>query len=75
MKLPSKSQAGAPAVSYFELTILSSDRYKRANAAFVALVRNNEREAMRDSMRSVEMRGNRRWGYPWFVHSLSSVIV
>ncbi|GAA6060541.1 hypothetical protein JCM10212_006905 [Sporobolomyces blumeae] len=39
--------------------------YKRANAAFVALVRNNEREAMRDSMRSVEMRGNRRWGYPW----------
>ncbi|GAA5999320.1 hypothetical protein JCM5350_007446 [Sporobolomyces pararoseus] len=39
--------------------------YKRANAAFVALVRNNERESMRDSMRSVEMRGNRRWGYPW----------
>ncbi|GAA5835185.1 hypothetical protein JCM3766R1_006895 [Sporobolomyces carnicolor] len=39
--------------------------YKRASAAFVALVRNTEREAMRDSMRSVEMRGNRRWGYPW----------
>ncbi|GAA5888928.1 hypothetical protein JCM5296_002741 [Sporobolomyces johnsonii] len=39
--------------------------YKRANAAFVALVRNNEREAMRDSMRSVEMRFNRRAGYPW----------
>ncbi|GAA5931713.1 glycosyltransferase family 15 protein [Sporobolomyces koalae] len=39
--------------------------YKRANAAFVALVRNNEREAMRDSMRSIEMRGNRKWGYPW----------
>ncbi|GAA5900211.1 glycosyltransferase family 15 protein [Sporobolomyces salmoneus] len=39
--------------------------YKRGNAAFVALVRNNERESMRDSMRSVEMRGNRRWGYPW----------
>ncbi|GAA5882615.1 hypothetical protein JCM16303_002073 [Sporobolomyces ruberrimus] len=39
--------------------------FKRANAAFVALVRNNERESMRDSMRSIEMRGNRRWGYPW----------
>ncbi|CEQ40000.1 SPOSA6832_01569 [Sporobolomyces salmonicolor] len=43
----------------------TSYSYKRANAAFVALVRNNEREAMRDSMRSVEMRFNRRAGYPW----------
>ncbi|KAL7340176.1 nucleotide-diphospho-sugar transferase [Rhodotorula toruloides] len=39
--------------------------FKRANAAFVALVRNGEREAMRDSMRSVESRFNRRFGYPW----------
>ncbi|GAA5926499.1 hypothetical protein JCM10213_002369 [Rhodosporidiobolus nylandii] len=39
--------------------------FKRANAALVALVRNNEREAMRDSMRSLESRFNRRFGYPW----------
>lgn len=45
-------------------------RFKRANAAFVALVRNGEREAMRDSMRSVESRFNRRFGYP--VSSLRS---
>ncbi|GAA5999332.1 glycosyltransferase family 15 protein [Rhodotorula paludigena] len=39
--------------------------FKRANAAIVALVRNNEREAMRNSMRSLEARWNRRYGYPW----------
>ncbi|GAA5951664.1 hypothetical protein JCM8115_005212 [Rhodotorula mucilaginosa] len=39
--------------------------FKRANAAFVALVRNSEREAMRDSMRSVEARFNKKFGYPW----------
>ncbi|GAA6026792.1 hypothetical protein JCM8097_005864 [Rhodosporidiobolus ruineniae] len=39
--------------------------FKRANAALVALVRNSEREAMRDSMRSLESRFNRRFGYPW----------
>ena len=57
-----------------EQDISPTCRYKRANAAFVALVRNNEREAMRDSMRSVEMRGNRRWGYPWFVCLPASVL-
>ncbi|GAA6048946.1 hypothetical protein JCM3770_007132 [Rhodotorula araucariae] len=39
--------------------------FKRANAAFVALVRNNEREDMRNSMRHLEARFNRRYGYPW----------
>ncbi|GAA5969993.1 hypothetical protein JCM11641_000222 [Rhodosporidiobolus odoratus] len=39
--------------------------FKRANAALVALVRNNERESMRDSMRHLESRFNRRFGYPW----------
>ncbi|GAA6001185.1 hypothetical protein JCM10207_007449 [Rhodosporidiobolus poonsookiae] len=39
--------------------------FKRANAALVALVRNNEREAMRDSMRSLESRFNKKFGYPW----------
>ncbi|GAA5929575.1 hypothetical protein JCM3775_002380 [Rhodotorula graminis] len=39
--------------------------FKRANAAFVALVRNNEREAMRNSMRHLESRFNRRYNYPW----------
>lgn len=39
--------------------------FKRANAAFVALVRNSEREAMRDSMRNVEARFNKKFGYPW----------
>lgn len=39
--------------------------FKRANAAFVALVRNSEREAIRDSMRSVESRFNKKFGYPW----------
>ncbi|GAA6013238.1 hypothetical protein JCM8202_003078 [Rhodotorula sphaerocarpa] len=39
--------------------------FKRANAAFVALVRNGEREAMRNSMRNVEARFNKKFGYPW----------
>ncbi|GAA5869008.1 hypothetical protein JCM8547_003249 [Rhodosporidiobolus lusitaniae] len=40
--------------------------FKRQNAALVALVRNGEREAMRDSMRSLESRFNKKYGYPWF---------
>ncbi|GAA5908386.1 hypothetical protein JCM6882_007923 [Rhodosporidiobolus microsporus] len=39
--------------------------FKRANAALVALVRNSEREAMRDSMRHLESRFNKKYGYPW----------
>lgn len=39
--------------------------YKRANAALVSLVRNNEKDSMRDSMRHVEERFNRKFGYPW----------
>ncbi|GAA5829620.1 hypothetical protein JCM11251_000225 [Rhodosporidiobolus azoricus] len=39
--------------------------FKRSNAALVALVRNSEREAMRDSMRSLESRFNKKYGYPW----------
>ncbi|KAK4058920.1 hypothetical protein OIO90_000366 [Microbotryomycetes sp. JL221] len=39
--------------------------YKRANAALVALVRNGEKDAMQNSMRSVEAKFNRKFGYPW----------
>lgn len=31
----------------------------------MALVRNNERESMRSSLRQIEERFNRRAGYPW----------
>ncbi|EGF99049.1 family 15 glycosyltransferase, partial [Melampsora larici-populina 98AG31] len=39
--------------------------YRRANATFVALVRSSERESMMQSMRSIEDRVNRKFGYPW----------
>ncbi|KAL8293174.1 hypothetical protein RQP46_000868 [Phenoliferia psychrophenolica] len=39
--------------------------FKRANAALVSLVRNGEKDAMRESMRHVEERFNRKFGYPW----------
>ncbi|KAM0754115.1 glycosyl transferase [Meredithblackwellia eburnea MCA 4105] len=39
--------------------------FKRANAALVSLVRNGEKDSMRDSMRHVEERFNRKFGYPW----------
>ncbi|KAH9822679.1 nucleotide-diphospho-sugar transferase [Melampsora americana] len=39
--------------------------YRRANATFVALVRSLEREPMMQSMRSIEDRVNRKFGYPW----------
>ncbi|KAH8927267.1 glycosyltransferase family 15 protein [Atractiella rhizophila] len=39
--------------------------YKRANAAFVSLVRNGELGSIKESMRSVEERFNRKAGYPW----------
>jgi alpha 1,2-mannosyltransferase len=37
----------------------------RAKAGFIVLVRNNELGGMRDSMRDVEDRFNRKYGYPW----------
>jgi alpha 1,2-mannosyltransferase len=37
----------------------------RAKAGFIVLVRNGELESMRDSMRNVEDRFNRKYGYPW----------
>jgi alpha 1,2-mannosyltransferase len=37
----------------------------RAKAGFIVLVRNNELEGMRESMRDVEFRFNRKYGYPW----------
>jgi alpha 1,2-mannosyltransferase len=37
----------------------------RAKAGFVVLVRNSELSSMRDSMRHVEERFNRKYGYPW----------
>lgn len=41
--------------------------YKRANAVIVSLVRNSELGAMRESMRDVENKFNRKFGYPWCV--------
>jgi len=41
------------------------NRYKRAKATYVSLVRNNELGAMRDSMRQIESAFNRKAGYPW----------
>lgn len=44
----------------------------RAKAGFIVLVRNGELEAMRSSMRHVEERFNRKYGYPWiFLNSES----
>lgn len=37
----------------------------RAKAGFIVLVRNQELEDMRSSMRDVEDRFNRKYGYPW----------
>lgn len=37
----------------------------RANAGFVVLVRNAELPSMRESMRDVEEKFNRKYGYPW----------
>lgn len=41
--------------------------YKRANAGIVSLVRNGELQPMKESMRDVEDRFNRKFGYPWYV--------
>jgi alpha 1,2-mannosyltransferase len=43
----------------------SLNKYKRAKATFVSLVRNGELGSMRDSMRQVEAVFNRKAGYPW----------
>lgn len=37
----------------------------RENAAFVVLVRNNDLDSMRTTMRQLEDRFNRKFGYPW----------
>ncbi|WFD31767.1 hypothetical protein MSPP1_002806 [Malassezia sp. CBS 17886] len=37
----------------------------RAKAGFIVLVRNSELEGMREAMRDVEDRFNRKYGYPW----------
>ncbi|SNX82532.1 probable KRE2 - alpha-1,2-mannosyltransferase [Melanopsichium pennsylvanicum] len=37
----------------------------RAKAGFIVLVRNSELEGMRESMRDVEEKFNRKYGYPW----------
>lgn len=37
----------------------------RAKAGFIVLVRNAELQAMRESMRDVEEKFNRKYGYPW----------
>lgn len=37
----------------------------RAKAGFIVLVRNSELNGIRDSMRDVEDRFNRKYGYPW----------
>lgn len=40
--------------------------YQRSNAAIVSLVRNNELDAMKSSMRYLEERFNRKFGVSWF---------
>ncbi|KAJ1034365.1 hypothetical protein NDA18_001226 [Ustilago nuda] len=37
----------------------------RAKAGFIVLVRNSELQGMRESMRDVEEKFNRKYGYPW----------
>ncbi|PWN99954.1 putative KRE2-alpha-1,2-mannosyltransferase [Tilletiopsis washingtonensis] len=37
----------------------------RAKAGFIVLVRNNELHGMKESMKDVEFRFNRKYGYPW----------
>lgn len=37
----------------------------RAKAGFIVLVRNSELQSMRESMRDVEEKFNRKYGYPW----------
>lgn len=45
----------------------------RAKAAFIVLVRNGEINNMRESMRDVEEKFNRKYGYPWvFLNSAYS---
>ncbi|WFD03189.1 hypothetical protein MOBT1_001878 [Malassezia obtusa] len=41
------------------------NKMPRAKAGFIVLVRNSELEDMRKSMRDVEDRFNRKYGYPW----------
>lgn len=42
-----------------------ANKAPRAKAGFIVLVRNSELGAMRESMRDVEDRFNRKYGYPW----------
>jgi alpha 1,2-mannosyltransferase len=42
-----------------------TNKAPRAKAGFVVLARNSELEAMRRSMKDVEFRFNRKYGYPW----------
>lgn len=44
---------------------LKMNGYRRANATFVSLVRNSEKWSIMSSMRGVEDRFNRKFGYPW----------
>lgn len=48
-----------------DINPLKMNTFKRANATFVSLVRNEELVSMMASMRGVEDRVNRKLGYPW----------
>ncbi|GAA93410.1 hypothetical protein E5Q_00051 [Mixia osmundae IAM 14324] len=50
-----------------EMNFMSLNKYKRANAGFVSLVRNSELESFGDSMTQVEKAFNRKFGYPWYL--------
>lgn len=42
-----------------------ANKAPRAKAGFIVLVRNSELQSMKESMRDVEDRFNRKYGYPW----------
>ncbi|CAH7689480.1 putative KRE2-alpha-1,2-mannosyltransferase [Phakopsora pachyrhizi] len=48
-----------------DINPMSLNGYRRANATFVSLVRNEEALTIMSSMRAVEDRVNRKLGYPW----------
>ncbi|PWN87731.1 glycosyl transferase [Acaromyces ingoldii] len=43
----------------------AANQAPRAKAGFIVLVRNQELESMMESMKEVEFRFNRKYGYPW----------